>query len=104
MTEKIVRLDARGDGVTESGEHVAMTAPGDLVSEGALVEAGPHRIVPPCRHFPECGGCQLQHIDDEAFAAFLADRVTTVLAAQNIPAPSLLPARRARIARTRWVW
>ncbi|MBA3677223.1 MAG: class I SAM-dependent RNA methyltransferase [Sphingosinicella sp.] len=67
-----------------------MTAPGDKVNEDGLLEAGPHRIVPPCRHFPECGGCQLQHIDDDAFGAFLVDRVNSALAAQNIPAPDIL--------------
>lgn len=90
MSEPIVRIAARGDGVTESGRHVTMTAPGDLVEGDALVEAGLHRAVPPCRHFPECGGCQLQHVDDEAFGAFLIDRIASALAAQGIAAPDIL--------------
>jgi 23S rRNA (uracil1939-C5)-methyltransferase len=90
VSEKIVRIAARGDGVSESGVHVPMTAPGDRVGEGILLEAGPHRAVPPCRHFPECGGCQLQHVDDEAYAAFLVDRVFSALAAQDIAAPEIL--------------
>jgi 23S rRNA (uracil1939-C5)-methyltransferase len=49
--------------------------------------------VPPCRHFPECGGCQLQHVDDEAYAGFLRDRIASALAAQGVPAPDILPAR-----------
>jgi 23S rRNA (uracil1939-C5)-methyltransferase len=104
VTEEIVRLAARGDGVTTSGRHVAMTAPGDLVAEDALLEAGPHRAVPPCRHFPECGGCQLQHVDDEAYGAFLVDRVASALAAQGISPPDILvphispPASRRRAA------
>ena len=37
--ETIVRLAARGDGVTEDGRFVAMTAPGDRVAEDGTIEA-----------------------------------------------------------------
>lgn len=87
--EEIVRLAARGDGVTASGRFVPMTAPGDLVDAGGGVTPGPHRAVPPCRHFPECGGCQLQHVDDAAYAGFLADRIASALAAQGLAAPEI---------------
>ena len=90
MSETIVRIAARGDGVTESGRHVPMAAPGDTVADDGSIEAGPHRAVPPCRHFPECGGCQLQHLDDEAYGRFLADRILSALAAQGLPAPDIL--------------
>ena len=90
MSERIVRIAARGDGVTESGRHLPFTAPGDLVLDDGNIEAGPHRAVPPCRHFPECGGCQLQHLDDAAFGLFLADRIASALAAQMVPAPEIL--------------
>ena len=36
------------------------------------VTPGPHHATPPCRHFPSCGGCQLQHLDEEALAGFVA--------------------------------
>jgi len=88
--EKIARLAARGDGVTDSGRFFPMTAPGDLVAEDGTVIPGPHRQVPPCRHFPECGGCQLQHIDDAAYADFLKDRIAAALAAQGLPGPEIL--------------
>ena len=91
MTELVLRLAARGDGVTESGRYVAMTAPGDRVDEDGRVEPGPHRIAPPCRHFPECGGCQLQHVDDEAYGRFLIDRIAGALAAQGIAPPEIRP-------------
>ncbi|HYJ30309.1 MAG TPA: class I SAM-dependent RNA methyltransferase [Allosphingosinicella sp.] len=90
MSETVVRLAARGDGVTESGRFLPFVAPGDLVDESGLVTPGPHRAVPPCRHFPECGGCQLQHVDDAAYGGFLRDRIASALAAQQLPVPDIL--------------
>jgi 23S rRNA (uracil1939-C5)-methyltransferase len=90
--DKILRLAGRGDGVGESGRFYPLTAPGDRVGSDGNVEPGPHRQVPPCRHFPECGGCQLQHIDDSAYEAFLRDRIASALAAQGVPAPDILSA------------
>ena len=90
MSEAIVRLASRGDGVTESGRHVPVAAPGDILLPDGSLEAGPHRAVPPCRHFPECGGCQLQHVDDEGYGQFLRDRIASALAAQGVAAPDIL--------------
>lgn len=88
--DRVIRLAARGDGVTESGRFVAFAAPGDLVAEDGAITPGPHHQVPPCRHFPECGGCQLQHVDDAAYADFLKDRVAAALAAQGLSLPDML--------------
>ena len=88
--DRVVRLAARGDGVAESGRHVPMTAPGDSVADDGAVIPGPHRAVPPCRHFPECGGCQLQHVDDSAYAQYLIDRIASALAAQDVAVPAIL--------------
>ncbi len=90
VSEHIVRLAGKGDGVTESGRHIPLAAPGDLYEADALLQVGPHRADPPCRHFPECGGCQLQHIDDAAYGDFLSDRIVSALAAQAISPPALL--------------
>lgn len=87
--ETIVRIAARGDGVTESGRHAPLAAPGDAIAiDGSLIP-GPHHATPPCRHFPECGGCQLQHVDDAAYADFLVARVTDALRAQRIDPPAI---------------
>jgi 23S rRNA (uracil1939-C5)-methyltransferase len=91
VSETVVRIAARGDGVTESGRHVPFGAPGDLVDEAGVVTAGPHRAAPPCRHFPECGGCQLQHVDDETYRAYLVDRVAGALEAQGVAPPEIRP-------------
>jgi len=89
--ETIVRLAARGDGVTAEGRFVPLSAPGDLVAPDGAVTPGRHHQLPPCRHFPECGGCQLQHVDDEVYAAYLIDRIASALAAQGIKAPEMRP-------------
>jgi 23S rRNA (uracil1939-C5)-methyltransferase len=84
LSETIIRIAARGDGVTASGRHAAFAAPGDLLREDGGVEPGPNHQLPPCRHFPECGGCQLQHVTDEAYRAYLADRVAGALAQHEL--------------------
>ena len=84
MPEQVVRIAARGDGVTASGKHVPFGVPGDVVAEDGTLVPGPHHRVPPCRHFPECGGCQLQHVDDEAYRDYLVSRVETALAQHGL--------------------
>lgn len=87
---EIVRLAARGDGVTADGRFAAMSAPGDLLAPDGTVTPGPHHVQPPCRHFPDCGGCQLQHVDDVAYAGFLKDRIASALEAQGVAVPDIL--------------
>ena len=82
--DPVVRLAARGDGATASGRFIPFAAPGDSVADDGSIVPGPHHSTPPCRHFPECGGCQLQHVDDEAYGDYLTDRIVSALAAQNM--------------------
>jgi 23S rRNA (uracil1939-C5)-methyltransferase len=89
--ETIVRVAARGDGVTASGRHAPHAAPGDMLLADGTVVAGPNRAEPVCRHFGECGGCQLQHLGEAALRAFATDRVIGALSAQKLPIPVLLP-------------
>jgi 23S rRNA (uracil1939-C5)-methyltransferase len=100
--EEIVRVAARGDGVTATGRHVALAAPGDLVGPDGAVTPGPHHQAPPCRHFPACGGCQLQHLDDAAYAEFLVARIAGALIQQGVETdirpPVLSPPRTRRRA------
>jgi 23S rRNA (uracil1939-C5)-methyltransferase len=100
--ELILRVAAKGDGVTADGRHAAFAAPGDRLLADNSIVPGPHHQVPPCRHFPECGGCQLQHLDDESWSRFLVERIETALAAQGlgteIRPPLLSPPRTRRRA------
>src|SRR5687768_5988114 len=105
MTETIVRIAARGDGVTETGKHVPFGVPGDRLLEDGSFEHGPHHQAPPCRHFPECGGCQLQHVDDAAYRDYLIARVQGALdqhgLATDIRASHLSPPNSRRRATLR---
>ena len=92
MNDLIVRVAARGEGVTAAGRHAPFAAPGDTLTAEDAVIPGPHHQTPPCHHFPQCGGCQLQHLDDESYAAFLTDRIAGALAAHGLSVPIRPPA------------
>jgi len=94
--ETILRIAAKGDGVTASGRFAWGTAPGDLLLEDGTIEPGPHHIAPVCRHFGRCGGCQLQQLDEQSLTEFVESRVANASAGQGlgtelIAAPHLSP-------------
>jgi 23S rRNA (uracil1939-C5)-methyltransferase len=92
----ITRLGSQGDGVaeTETGElFIPFTLPGETVTAArerdratlmSVLEASPLRIDPACRHFTECGGCAIQHLEAEAYHRWKRDKVAHALNSRGI--------------------
>jgi len=118
---EIVAIGARGDGLARlDGEQVfvPMTVAGDKVVarlEGRrgdgltanpleIISGGPSRREPPCELFGRCGGCNLQHVTDEALAEWKRERLVTALVRAEFdsrliaPLVSIPPGTRRRAA------
>ncbi|TFU06379.1 class I SAM-dependent RNA methyltransferase [Polymorphobacter arshaanensis] len=79
---EIVRIAGRGDGATADGHYYRATVTGDRirVSDGKVeVDPGPNHATPPCRHFPDCGGCAMQHVSDTYYADWALERLRRAL-------------------------
>ena len=85
----------RGDGLA-SGVFVPFTVPGDKVrasvfgERGQLVEVlepGPARVNPVCKHFGTCGGCALQHMEAGAYHLWKRDLVVSALRSRGFTDP-----------------
>ncbi|RZK03873.1 MAG: class I SAM-dependent RNA methyltransferase [Novosphingobium sp.] len=89
--EEIIRIAAKGDGVTASGRFAWGAAPGDRLLPDGTLERGPHHIDPACRHFTQCGGCQLQQLDEESLSDFVEKRVANASTGQELGAERITP-------------
>ncbi|BEV00369.1 class I SAM-dependent RNA methyltransferase [Novosphingobium olei] len=89
---RIIRIAAKGEGQTADGRYVALAAPGDVVETDGTLTRGPDHVDPPCRHFPACGGCQLQHLSDRALEEYVFGRVEGAALGQGIDPPPAEPA------------
>jgi len=106
--EAEIEIDAiggRGDGIGRLGGKlvfVPYAAPGDRLRirlegerEGGLLGRivarladGPGRTTPPCRHFADCGGCALQHLEPSAYRAWKQALLREALSRRGIEAPA----------------
>ncbi len=84
----IIRVAAKGEGATADGRYAALAAPGDVLEADGTLTHGPDHADPPCRHFPACGGCQLQHLSEAALTAYVGNRVVGAALGQGLdPGP-----------------
>jgi 23S rRNA (uracil1939-C5)-methyltransferase len=116
-------IGARGDGLAESPSgrlYIPYAAPGDHLrvrvgaprGDGrtarieAILEPAPTRQKPVCRHFGTCGGCALQHIQDNAVADIKRELLQRALARKGVgdapigPTVSVSPETRRRVRLT----
>ena len=88
---EVVRLAARGDGVTADGRFLAGAVPGDRVSADNSIQRGANHVAPACIHFGTCGGCQMQHVSDKTYDGFVTDRILWALHGVGLTPAAMLP-------------
>ena len=116
-------VGAQGDGIAHvnsatvfvtgalKGERVRVELPDstNVVKRAELLEVlvpSSHRTQPPCPHFPRCGGCRFQHMNDSAYTEFKVKNLIEVLMREKLNLPPILAPvvtaaqtrRRARVA------
>jgi 23S rRNA (uracil1939-C5)-methyltransferase len=92
----IRRLGAQGDGVADIDGRpvfVPFTLPDERVDaevEGErarllhVLEPSPERVAPVCKHFGKCGGCSVQHMAPESYAAWKRQVVIDAFKARGL--------------------
>lgn len=109
MAEEISihELAPMGDGVHQSARgriYVDRALPGDIVEAKVhkaggllrgdttrLVEASPHRVEAPCRHYATCGGCTIQHASEDFYRAWKIGVVRAALEREGLTPEAWLP-------------
>ncbi|KQZ94070.1 RNA methyltransferase [Mesorhizobium sp. Root157] len=94
----IEKLGSQGDGIaeTEQGDvFIPFALPGETVNAArqrdratlmAVIEPSPLRVAPACRHFTECGGCAVQHLEAQAYLQWKRGKVEYALKMKGITA------------------
>lgn len=115
MRLNIERVAGQGDGVARGPDgpvFVPLTLPGEIVEaevadgRGEVVEMirpSAERVVPPCLHFGDCGGCALQHWADGPYLNWKRAQVVHALDREGLeaevaPTAATPPAGRRRVA------
>lgn len=103
ITVRIDKLDHHGVGVaidSKSKKSIFVTGalPGELVEAKVVeqkskfsrakltkvIETSAERVAPLCKHFWQCGGCDLQHLSQAAQLAFKQEKVKTLFSRQGV--------------------
>lgn len=99
MIVTIERLGHLGDAIaqTEAGQiFVAQMLPGEVVEgdlsgdkllNARIITPSADRVRPPCVHARTCGGCMMQHANDDFVAAWKTDVIRSALAGQGLEVP-----------------
>ncbi|WP_423414274.1 class I SAM-dependent RNA methyltransferase [Hyphomicrobium sp. B1] len=92
----ISRLGAQGDGIAEVDGRmvfVPLALPRERIEaevEGErgrllrVLEPSAERIAPVCKHFGKCGGCSVQHLASDSYAAWKRDLVVNAFQARGL--------------------
>lgn len=98
----IFGIGAKGDGLGKDdsghGFFVPYAAEGDVLKVrvtskreddyvgeiSEIITPGEHRVAAPCPHYTQCGGCNLQHIDQETYAHWKSHKVADILKRSQI--------------------
>jgi 23S rRNA (uracil1939-C5)-methyltransferase len=95
----IERLGSRGEGIstyegqrvyvpfTLAGETVGIEIEGDHARLVDIIVPSPDRIAPMCRHFGDCGGCVVQTLQYDAYAAWKRSLVENALRKSGVDFP-----------------
>ena len=83
-TATVTALGIAGDGLADKCA-IAGAVPGDVITDGQITTASPHRRAPPCAHFGACGGCLTQHVADAYLVDWKAGLTARALRAQGLP-------------------
>ncbi|MFC0409329.1 class I SAM-dependent RNA methyltransferase [Roseomonas elaeocarpi] len=94
---EVTAVGSAGDGIATLGDGrtvaLPFTLPGErvtaretgrrgevvLAEAEAVLQPGPDRVAPPCRHFGICGGCALQHWAEAPYRAWKRRRLVEAL-------------------------
>jgi 23S rRNA (uracil1939-C5)-methyltransferase len=108
----VTRLGVEGDGLavhpaTGAALYLPFTLPGERVRAEATHRRGEgfagiaevlapaaERVAAPCAHFGACGGCALQHMRDDAYAAWKTGLLAGALARAGYGDAAIAPLRR----------
>ena len=94
----IESLGAQGDGIanTPSGPvFVPQALPGEEVEAEivkgraravSVVTQAPQRVTPPCKHFHDCGGCVIQHLERSPYEEWKRQKVVQALGSRGLQA------------------